>query len=458
MAQAHPDRQQHGLALRVTAGGSRSMNEASQVIQKIRFRLVVPLLALLFLSTIDRANVSFAALQMNDALGLSHEDYGLGVSLFFVGYILVQLPSLWLLQQIGMRRWLFTISLVWGLAATGMAFVHSKEAFYTLRVVLGIAEGGYAPGLMFYLASWIPKRYRAGAISNVMLAVPISVIVGGPLSGWLMSISNPVDMAGWRWMFLIEGMPTILLAFAVLWLFTDRPRDARWLTESEREWIEQEIAKEQVPQQETISGWRLIGSGQLWAATACWFALMAGAQGLLYWLPQAIRHLSAGSSDFEVGVLSALPWIAIGAGMLVNAWHSDRRQERYLHVSLTALAGGVLLALTPLPGPAMALGLLILAGFFMGGAQSTFWTIPPTFLSPIGLAAGMGIINMCGNLAGLIVPAAVGWIRARTDSFDLPVYAISIVIVLGAFAVLLLKFRVGRQRDEASLASGAVTR
>lgn len=437
------------------------MNETAgvrddQIIRKLRMRLVVPLLVLLFLSTIDRANVSFAALQMNEALGLTPEIYGFGVSLFFVGYILIQLPSLWLLQRIGMRRWLFTICLVWGIAATGMAFVHSKEMFYALRVILGIAEGGYAPGLMFYLASWIPKRYRAGAISNVMLAVPISIVVGGPLSGWLMSVENPLDMAGWRWMFLIEGLPTIVLGIAVLWLFADHPRDAQWLTADERRWIEAEISKEQVPQQQHISGWRLIGSGQLWAATACWFALMAGAQGLLYWLPQAIRHLSAGSSDLEVGVLSAVPWVAIGIGMLVNAWHSDRKQERYLHVALTALASGALLALTPLPGGAAALVLLILAGFFLGGAQSTFWTIPPTFLSPMTLAAGMGIINMCGNMAGLVVPVAVGWVRARTGSFDVPVYAIAATLVLGACSVILLRLWVSTrsgqsQRERVSL-------
>lgn len=422
--------------------------EADRIIRKIRLRLVLPLLVLLFLSTIDRANVSFAALQMNEALGLTPQVYGFGVSLFFVGYILIQLPSLWLLQRIGMRRWLFIISLVWGLAATGMAFVHGKETFYALRIVLGVAEGGYAPGLMFYLASWIPQRHRARAISNVMLAVPISVIVGGPLSGWLMTIDNPLDMAGWRWMFLIEGLPTILLAFAVLWLFADRPRDARWLAAHERRWIETEVASDEPPaQRKHVSGWRLLGSMRFWAAAACWFSLMAGAQGLLYWLPQAIRHLSADSSDFEVGVLSTLPWMAIAIGMLLNAWHSDRTQERRLHVALTTLAAGVLLAVTPLPGAGAALALLIVAGFFLGGAQSTFWTIPPTFLSPAALAAGMGIINMCGNLAGLIVPAAVGWLRAATGSFDLPVYAIGFVLVLGA-ASLLIKVKQGSETEQ----------
>jgi ACS family tartrate transporter-like MFS transporter len=418
--------------------------DPDQVIGRIRLRLVTPLLLLLFLSTIDRANVSFAALQMNEALGLTAETYGIGVSLFFVGYIIIQLPSLWLLQRIGMRRWLFLISLVWGLAATGMAFVHSREMFYALRVILGIAEGGYAPGLMLYLAQWIPRSHRAGAISNVMLAVPISVVVGGPLSGWLMSIDNPLDMPGWRWMFLIEGMPTILIGVAVLWMFADRPQDARWLDDGEKRWLEQQLSEDQVAPPQQSSGWALIGNARLWAATVCWFALMAGAQGLLYWLPQAIRHLSSRSSDLEVGILSALPWFAIGVGMLVNAWHSDRTQERYLHVAIAALLAGALLAVTTFPQGAAALLLLIISGFFLGAAQGTFWTIPPTFLSPLTLAAGLGIINMCGNLAGLIVPVAIGWIRTRTGSFDLPVYAMGAVLIVGAMALLWLRALSGR--------------
>ena len=202
--------------------------------------------------------------------------------------------------------------------------------------------------------------------------------------------------------------------------------------------------------------WVLLRSGQLWAATLCWFGLMAGAQGLLYWLPQAIRHFSAGSSDLEVGVLSALPWFAIGLGMLVNAWHSDRTQERYLHVAVAALLAGVLLAVTTLSDGGVAFALLIFAGFFLGASQGTFWTIPPTFLSPMMLAAGLGIINMCGNVAGLIVPAMVGWIRARTGSFDLPVYAIALILAVGAFALLGLKAWLGSRTRQVAPSESAI--
>jgi ACS family tartrate transporter-like MFS transporter len=415
---------------------------AAATIRKLRLRLLIPLLALLFLSTIDRANVSFAALQMNADLGLTPETYGFGVSVFFVGYILIQWPSLWLLQRIGMRRWVFVVAGLWGLAATGLAFVRTAEGFYALRLLLGVAEGGFAPGVMFYLSQWIPARYRAGAISTFMLAVPISAICGGPLAGWLMSTDNPIDWPGWRWMLLIEGVPTLLLSVAALLLLPDRPRDAPWLSDDERRWIDAEISREKAEHPLQSSEGLPLRNSALWIAGACWFGLMAGANGLLYWLPQIIRHLSSETSALQIGLISALPWTALATGLIVNAWHSDRTQERYLHVSLAALGAGVFIALTPMLGTGvLALTALMLAGFAMGAAQGTFWTLPPMFLRPAGLAAGFAIINMCGNLAGLVIPALIGWVRERTGSFDGPVFAIAVLSLLAAAAVAWLRAR-----------------
>ncbi len=413
----------------------------SATIRKTKTRLLIPLLALLFLSTIDRANVSFAALQMNAALGLTPETYGFGVSIFFVGYILIQWPSLWLLQRIGMRRWVFACAGLWGLAATGLAFVQSANSFYALRLLLGIAEGGFAPGVMFYLAQWIPARHRAGAISTFMLAVPVSAVLGGPLAGWLMTMDNPIQWPGWRWMFFIEGAPTLLLAVVALRALPDTPRDAKWLTDDERRWLEDEIARDKQSAPARTGGSPL-RNGRLWIASVCWFGLMAGANGMLYWLPQIIRHMSAGSTDLQIGFISALPWVAVAAGMLINAWHSDRTQERYWHVGLAALASAVLIGIAPLLGTgASALAVLLLAGLAMGAAQGTFWTLPPLFLSPAGLATGFAVINMCGNLAGLTIPTFVGWVRERTGSFDGPVFAIAALSALAALAVWLLRPR-----------------
>jgi ACS family tartrate transporter-like MFS transporter len=420
-------------------------------LRKTRLRLLTPLLALLFLSTIDRANVSFASLQMNEELGLTPETYGFGISIFFVGYILIQWPSLWLLQRIGMRRWVFVVAAVWGLAATGMAFVHSAAGFYALRLLLGVAEGGFAPGVMFYLSQWIPRRYRAGAISTFMLAVPISSIVGGPLAGWLMSIDNPIEWAGWRWMLLIEGTPTLLLALVAFRLIPDRPRDATWLDDTERQWLEDEVSREHTEQPDAHASRAVLRNGRLWVASACWFGLMAGANGMLYWLPQILRHLSAEASDVRIGFITALPWIAVAAGMLINAWHSDRRQERYLHVMLAALGSAVFIALTPILGTgAWALAALLLAGFAMGAAQGTFWTIPPMLLGPAGLAAGFALINMCGNLAGLVVPGFIGWVRERTGSFDVPVFAVAALSLVAAGAIAWLRARPAAQGRQAA--------
>ena len=416
------------------------IDDTGATIAKTRLRLLTPLLALLFLSTVDRANISFAALQMNAELGLTAESYGFGVSIFFVGYILVHWPSLWLLQRIGMRRWVFVCAGTWGLAAAGMAFVQSAGSFYALRLLLGIAEGGFAPGVMFYLAQWIPARYRAGAISTFMLAVPVSAIFGGPLAGWLMSVDNPVGWPGWRWMLLIEGLPTLLLAAAALWLLPDRPREARWLSPGEQRWIEDEIAHEKAAHTTRTPDVSPLRNSRVWIASACWFGLMAGANGMLYWLPQIIRHLSANSTDLEIGFISALPWIAVGAGMLLNAWHSDRAQERYWHVGLAAAVAAVFIAMTPLLGTGIsALATLMLAGLAMGAAQGTFWTLPPLLLHPAALAAGFALINMSGNLAGLVIPTFIGWVRARTGSFDGPVFVLAGLSVLAALAVLLLR-------------------
>ena len=330
----------------------------------------------------------------------------------------------------GMRRWVFGCAGIWGLAAVGLAFVQSAESFYALRLLLGIAEGGFAPGVMFYLAHWIPTRYRAGAISTFMLAVPVSSICGGPLAGWLMSATTRSDGPGWRWMLLIEGTPTIVLALVSLWVLPNRPRDAPGFRREEQRWIEDEIANEQESARAGSPGTFPLWNSRLWLASACWFGLMAGASGMLYWLPQIIRHLSQQSTDLEIGFITALPWIAVALGMTLNAWHSDRSQERHWHVGLACAGGGDFHCLdTDLGTGALALTTLLLAGLAMGAAQGTFWTLPPTFLRPASLATGFALINMCGNLAGLVIPTFVGWVRQRTGSFDGPVFALAGLVI-----------------------------
>lgn len=410
--------------------------------RRVNLRMVLPLLCLFLLNSINRVNISFAAIRMNVDLGLTPSAYGFAVSLFFIGYIFLQLPSVWLLQRIGMRRWLFCIVALWGACASATAFVHSPRSFFALRLMLGIAQGGYAPGLMYFLAHWMPKRHRASAVSLVMLALPLSIVLGGPLSGWLMSAHNPLDLAGWRWMILIEGLPTLMLSAAVFWIFADSPGQASWLSVAERTWLSEEIARELRPSLQTVTSKSFLTSAKVWGAAVCWFSLTAGAYGVIYWLPQAIKQISQGSSAIQVGLISSLPWLAAATGMLVNSWHSDRTQERYLHVSLPTIAAGVFMGIAAAAGGGgLALLCLALAGFGMGAGQSTFWTVPPAFLSTAALASGIAFINICGNVSGLVGPAAIGWIHQQTGSFAIPVMVLAAVMVAGGASLLLTRPR-----------------
>jgi MFS transporter, ACS family, tartrate transporter len=419
--------------------------DPASLARRVSIRMVFPLLCLYLLNSINRVNISFAAIHMNADLGLSPRAYGLGVSLFFAGYILLQLPSVWILQRVGMRRWLFGITALWGVCATGFAFMTSTTTFFTLRLLLGVAQGGFAPGLMLFLANWMPKQYRARAVSMVMLAVPLSIVGGGPLSGWLMSMHNPLGMAGWRWMILTEGVPTILLGCSVLWIFSDSPSEASWLSAAERDWLREELASERKSPQQNVTGRSLLVSAKVWAAAACWFSLTAGAYGVIYWLPQILKQVSVGISELQVGFVSSLPWLAAAVGMLVNSWHSDRTQERLFHVSLATVAAGIFLGLAAASGSiTVALLCLALAGFSMGAGQSTFWTVPPLFLSAAALASGIAFINICGNVSGLVGPAAIGWIQQQTGSFKLPMLSLAGVMVVGGASLLWQARRQGK--------------
>jgi ACS family tartrate transporter-like MFS transporter len=408
--------------------------------RKLLVRLVAPLTFLTFLSSLDRVNVSFAALQMNSALGLSPERYGFGVGLFFSGYLLFQFPHTALLRRIGARRWILAAVLSWGAVATAMAGVQSAAQFYTLRVLLGVAEAGFAPGIVYYMSQWMPQRFRASAIAGSMLAIPISIVLGGPLSGWLMSLD--LRMPGWRFMFLVEGALTIVIALLTPLYFVDVPEQARWLTDEEKRWLAVERSSDARTPAHAMAPTSLRGllaSSRVWAAALVWFSLMTGAYGIIFWLPQVIKQLSD-RSDLKISLLSALPWMGLGAGMLVNAWHSDRTQERYLHIAGPALLAALGLGAGASLAPGwLALLCLVVGAFGLGGAQGAFWALPTSFLERSVAASGITMINLLGSAGGLIGPPAIGWVRRLTGSFVLPIYALALLLVFGALVVLALR-------------------
>jgi ACS family tartrate transporter-like MFS transporter len=421
------------------------MRDPLAIVGKIRLRIVLPFVALLVVSSLDRANLSFAALQMNAELGLSHAAYGAAVSAFFVGYLLFQFPSMYLLHRFGARRWIVGSVLAWGGFALGTVFVQDALALNVLRCLLGVAEAGFAPGVVYLCSRWLPKRYRAGAISLTMLAVPLSVTLGGPFSGWLMSIPNPLGLAGWRWMFLAESALTLALAAFAWRIFVDGPAQAPWLDAGEKDWLRQQVARDdedaaaEAALAGVTAGAGFLRSPRLWAAAAVWFVLIAGAYAILFWLPQVARQLTSGS-PFEIGLVSAVPWIGIGLGMFFNARHSDRTQERFWHVLLPLLACSACMAAATLPSNGIAaLALLFVSGLGLGSAQGVFWTIPTSFLGKDSARNGITAINFVGNLGGLFGPYAIGVVRQATGSFTVPIYAMALLLLGGGLLLLALR-------------------
>jgi ACS family tartrate transporter-like MFS transporter len=373
----------------------------------IRRRLVLPLIAFLLLSSLDRVNISFAALAMNRELGLTASQYGFGAGILFAGFLLGQYPSVLLLQRVGMRRWLSGCAILWSLGAAGVAFARTPPEFYLLRVIVGLAESGLAPGIVLYLSQFATDRQRARTFGLPMVAIPISVVIGSPLSAWLMTSGAPASMAPWRAMLIAEALPALLLGIAARFYFPDTPHDAGWLSQQEIAELEAVAASNLRTRVE--NDWRVLRAPLVWIAAVLWFCLLSGSYGLIFWLPQVSKSLS-GLSTQAIGWVNALPWLGAAIGMGWNAAHSDRTGERIGHVALPAAfaAVAVLLAWQFNSGSAALCALLVL-GSGLGAAQGAFWALPTALLTPRTLAVAAVAINLLGSAGGLVVPHLIGY-------------------------------------------------
>jgi ACS family tartrate transporter-like MFS transporter len=418
-----------------TSDTRMNVSPEGTISRRIIMRLVVPIMVLQVLNSLDRVNISFAALRMNADLGLSPERYGSVVSIFFVSYLLFQFPSSKALKVLGARWWIVGVVLLWGLAATGLAFVQEVWHLYALRFVLGIAEAGYAPGIVFLCSCWVPRAYRARAIATTMLAVPVSMVFGGPLSGWLLSMQAPFGVAAWRWMFFIEGVPTVVLAFVALRIFRREPLDADWLSADEKEWLRHDLRQEEAVRADGIASFTtVLTDARILCSAAVWFCLIFGAYGIIFWMPLVLQEMTA-LGAFSIGLLSALPWLGVAAGMVLVSRHSDRTQERFRHVGIAALTASLaLLACVLSPWHGLALMLLFVFGVGLGGAQATFWTIPTAIMPRSVTANGVVLINLVGNVSSLINASVIGYLRKASGSYELAV--LFLVAILGAAALL----------------------
>ena len=394
------------------------MVEEEVIGRKVLRWLVFPSALFVLIGSIDRTNVGFAALQMNEALGLSKAQYGFGAGVLFVGYLAAKYPSVLLYEAIGMRRWLAIITLAWGIAACSMGFISNHYELYGLRVFIGFAEGGLSSGLMIYLSHWAAERYRASILAIPIMAISVAQVIGAPVSGFLLEYDNPLGLEGWRFMFLAEGLPAVLLGLFAWLYYPDSPREARWLTPDERQWILDNVKGAEKPTPSSCAGrWDAIRSPIGWTCAGIWFCILASNYGIMFWLPQIVQGM-AGLTPQQTGFVVAAPWAASAIGLYMNARHSDRTQERFFHVGVPALVGGSGLFAAYLLGPGVpGLAALIIGGACTGCTVAAFWAIPTKLLPPASLAMGIVMINIVGSLAGATVPALMGYLAQTTDSY-----------------------------------------
>jgi MFS family permease len=406
---------------------------------KVRRRLVPFLFLLYLVAYLDRINVGFASLQMNAALGFSAKVYGFGAGIFFLSYTAFEIPSNVILARVGARRWIARIMITWGLASAAMMLVKDAPSFYALRFVLGAAEAGFFPGIIYYLTRWVPARERARTVASFMTAVVTAGIVGGPLSGALLTMEGWMGLAGWQWMFLLEGVPATILGILVLVVLPESPADARWLTADERSALLARLALEANAGAGRAHGIRdALRHRWIWVLALVYFVVPVALYAVGFFLPQILQATFAGT-PFEIGLVSAVPYIAGAIGMVVTARRSDRTGERRRFVLLGALVAGI-----GLIGTAFVHGLvpsvLFLSVAMLGLASmfGPFWTLATSFVHGVGAAAGIAMINSVGNIGGFIGPYGVGYLRDLTNGFALGLTAIGIVVIAGGALVMLV--------------------
>jgi MFS transporter, ACS family, tartrate transporter len=405
---------------------------------------LMPFLFLLYIvAYLDRINVSFAVLQMREQLGLSDRVYGHAAGIFFAGYFLFQLPSNLVLEKLGVRRWIACLMVVWGLISCLMILIRGPVGFYVMRFLLGAAEAGFFPGIILYMKRWFPARARARAVAWFMTANPLAGIVGSPISGALLGLRG-ARLAGWQWMYLIEGLPAILLGFAVYRFLTDRPEDARWLGNEERTWLLEKLASEE-QENSALSAdggvrrsiWSVIFSARIWLLSMVYFGVATTMYGVTLWLPSVIRELS-GLSFFMTGLTAVIPFLVTTVVMVLVGMHSDRTGERRWHTAISAFAAAAMLFVAAYAGSPVLVVACI--GLGLAGAESMvgpFWAMATSSMPGISAAAGIAVINSLANLGGYFGPDIIGLFRSSNGGFSGGFLAIAVTIaVSGAVALI----------------------
>jgi ACS family tartrate transporter-like MFS transporter len=413
-------------------------------------RRLIPFMILMFcINFLDRVNIGFAALQMNRDLALTPADYGFAAGILFVFYAGAEIPSNLILDRVGARIWLARIMITWGLIAAANAFVHDKYSLYLLRMLLGLAEAGFFPGIMLYLIRWFPEQERAGAITLFMIGSPISVIFGAPLSTALLSLDQFLGFAGWQWMFVLEGLPAIVLGVVALWWLAETPRDAIWLKPEEREWLSCQIEAEgKAKQHPKLAKWSdVFTNGPTWILAFSKFCVLLAFFGVTLWMPQIVKGMGD-LSNTQAGLVTAIPYFFAAVASIYVGKRSDRTGERGKHIAIPSFIGAIgFLVAGVVDNPYVGLVGLCLALSGLWVANTVFWTLPARILSGASAAAGIALINSIGNLGGFAGPYLAGWVRTYAAGFGVVLAILGGFLALSAVINLAVAYADDRRRE-----------
>jgi len=428
-----------------------SSDVESTTMSKVTWRLVPFLMLCYFIAYLDRVNVGFAGATMRSDLNLSATAFGGAAGIFFLAYFFFEVPSNLALNAFGARRWIARIMFTWGIISGAQAFVTGEMSFNIVRLLLGIAEAGFFPGIIFYLTLWFPTAYRARIVGWFMFAIPISTVIGAPISGLVLGLEGVAGLHGWQWMFLLEALPALIMTFAVLYYLTDRPIDAHWLEPKEREWLQNRLDLERNERRRILDlSW--FRSMMDWRVIALGFVYMGcniPQYGLSFFLPQIVKAF--GVSNVAAGFITAVPYLVGAIGMIFWGAHSDRSGERTWHavIAFLFIIAGLGLA-SAVDEPTVKMLFLCLAGFGFFAVLPIFWTFPTAFLSGAGAAAGIAAVNSIGNLGGYFGPQAFGLLRDHTGSDVVGLIFLAGCALVGMLIVLLLGYNPAISRNLAA--------
>ncbi|MDE1474257.1 4-hydroxyphenylacetate permease [Xenorhabdus bovienii] len=419
------------------------------VINKLFRRLILFLFVLFVFSFLDRINIGFAGLTMGKDLGLSSTMFGLAATLFYATYVIFGIPSNVMLSVVGARRWIATIMVLWGIASTATMFATGPTSLYILRMLVGIAEAGFLPGILVYLTYWFPAYYRARANALFMIAMPVTMAFGSLASGYILEMDGIWDLRGWQWLFLLEGFPSVLLGFVVWFYLDDSPEKAKWLTREDKQCLQEMMDRDKLSQVQSngpaspkTSLWREVLTPIILMYTFAYFCLTNTLSAINIWTPQIMQSFNQGSSHVMIGLLTAIPQFCTILGMIYWSRRSDRLQERKMHTALPylfAAAGWILTSLTN-HNMVQLLG-IIMASTGSFTAMAVFWTTPDQSISLRARAIGIAVINATGNVGSAVSPLLIGWLKDQTGSFNSGLYFVAGLLIIGALMVLFIPMK-----------------